>query len=73
MAATKIPYVNRYNGDIKIVTRQSAKRLSEDYSPAVFTTNDKGEDVMRIQLANATVDISENGEREVIDVDQSAE
>lgn len=73
MPAKKIPYVNRFNGDIKIVTKQSAKRLSEDYSPAEFVKNKEGVDVMRIQLANATVDISENGEREVIDGDTSTE
>lgn len=70
MATKKTPYVNRFTGDVKVVSRQGAKKLSEDYSKAKFTKNDKGEDVMRFEMdagngVVAVVDISENGEQEV--------
>ena len=60
MAARKIPYIHRFSGDVRIVTKQSAKKLNEDWSPAEFTKNDLGQDVMRIELNGATVEISEH-------------
>jgi len=60
MPAKKIPYVHKISGDVKIVTRQSAKRLSDDYEQVEFVKNNEGKQVMRLQLANAVVDISEN-------------
>jgi len=60
MPAKKIPFVNKFSGDIKVVTRQSAKRLSDDYEEVKFVKNNEGKPVMRLQLANAVVDISEN-------------
>jgi hypothetical protein len=60
MAAKKIPYINRFNGEIVIATRQSAKRLNEDWEKIEFTENDQGKRVARLHLNGATVDISEN-------------
>lgn len=60
MAKKLIPYVNRFTGDVKIVTKQSAKKLSEDYSRVEFVKNKEGKQVMRIQLEGATVDVAEN-------------
>lgn len=54
-----IPYVNRFTGDIQVVTKSQAKKLSEDYSEVEFTTNEDGVRVMRLQLNGATVDVSE--------------
>ncbi len=65
MPVKKRPYVNRFTGDVRIVTKSGAKKLSEDYSPVEFTTNLEGERVMRLQLEGATVDISENKSQEV--------
>ena len=60
MPAKKIPFIHKISGDVKIVTRQSAKRLSEDYEEVEFVKNGEGKRVMRLQLANAVVDISAN-------------
>ena len=60
MAKKQMVYVNRFNGDVKVVTKQSAKKLSEDYSKAEFVKNEQGTQVMRIHLEGATVDIAEN-------------
>lgn len=65
MAAKKIPYINRFTGEVIITTKQGGKRLSEDWEKPEFTENDKGERVMRIHLEGATVDISENETTEV--------
>lgn len=54
-----IPYVNRFTGDVQVVTKSQAKKLSEDYSEVEFTTNEDGVRVMRLQLNGATVDVSE--------------
>lgn len=60
MATKKIPFVNKFTGDVVIVTRGGAKRLNEDWEKVEFTTNEEGKPVMRLQLNGATVDISEN-------------
>lgn len=60
MATKKLVYVNRFNGDVKVVSKQHAKKLSEDYSKAEFIKNEEGKQVMRIHLEGATVDIAEN-------------
>ena len=60
MAKKQMVYVNRFNGDVKVVTKQSAKKLSEDYSKAEFVKNEQGTQVMRIHLEGVTVDIAEN-------------
>lgn len=65
MAAKKIPYINRFTGEVLITTKQGAKRLNEDWEKPQFIENDKGERVMRIHLEGATVDISENKPKEV--------
>ena len=60
MSTKKIPYVHKSTGDVKIVSKQGAKKLNEDWDKVEFTTNENGKRVMRIQLNGATVDISEN-------------
>lgn len=60
MAKKLIPYVNRFTGDVKIVSKQGAKKLSEDFSRVEFVQNEQGKQVMRIQLEGATVDVAEN-------------
>lgn len=66
MAARKIPYVNKFNGNVLVVTKQEAKKLNEDWERVEFTTNDQGKRVMRIHLNGATVDVSENEDKEVV-------
>lgn len=67
MATKKLAYVNRFTGDIQIVTRGSAKKLSEDYSRVEFVKNEDGKPVMRFELEGATVDVSENEQAEALD------
>lgn len=66
MAAKKIPYLHRFTGDIKIVTKQGAKKLSEDWSEVKFVKNQEGKRVMRLELNGATVDVSENETPEAV-------
>lgn len=70
MPKKKIPYINRFTGDVKIASKQEAKKLSEDWSKPRMAKNEKGEDVFRFEIDGgngviATVDISESGEQEV--------
>lgn len=58
-------YINRFTGDVKVLRKHHAKKLSEDYSEAEQITNEHGERGMRIQLNGATVDILENKTHEV--------
>jgi len=69
MTKKQLVFVNRFNGDVKIVSKQSAKKLSEDYSKAEFVKNEKGTQVMRIHLEGATVDIAENEQPKEVLVD----
>jgi len=62
MAARKRPYLNQFTGDVVVVTKQHAKKLSEDWQPIEFINNEKGERVMRMQFNGAVVDVSENKE-----------
>lgn len=84
MPATKLVYVNKFTGDIKVVTKQSAKQLSEDWAKARMATNREGKKVFRFELSapvkakdgkrvmgTAVVDVSETGEQEVVDVESS--
>ena len=61
------PYMNRFTGDIQIVTKRQAKDLSEDYSAPQIVKNEQGVDVMRFQIESggviATVDLQENEEQ----------
>jgi hypothetical protein len=66
MAARKIPYVNKFNGNVLVVTKQEAKKLNEDWERVEFTVNQEGERVMRIHLNGATVDVSENKDQKAV-------
>jgi hypothetical protein len=70
MSKKLVPYMHKTTGDVKLVTKREGKKLGKDYSGAQFTKNEKGEDVMRFEIAGgngvtAIVDISETGEQEV--------
>lgn len=75
MAKKLVPYINRSNGDVKIVSKKEGKKLSEDYSEARFTKNEQGVPVMRFEIdggngVTAIVDVSEHDEP--VTVDQEA-
>lgn len=59
-----LPYLNRFTGEIQIVTKEQAKELSEDWSAPKIVKNEQGKKVMRFQIENggviATVDLQEN-------------
>jgi hypothetical protein len=72
------PYINTFTGDVQMVSKQEGAKLDEDWLLAKAAKNDKGENVLRFQIATqmedengvthigtATVDISEvkNGNR----------
>jgi hypothetical protein len=72
MPAKKIAYVHQFTGDVKVVTKQEGKKLSEDWQRVQFVKNEEGKQVMRIQLNGAVADISEN-EEEAKDVVRATE
>jgi hypothetical protein len=58
-------YVNKFTGDIWRGTKKKARELGEDWTRIEFVDNEDGVPVMRMQLAGATVDVSENGQQEI--------
>lgn len=66
MPAKKIPYLNKFTGEVLVVTKQKGKQLNEDWQKIEFTQNEDGKRVMRLHLHGATVDVSENEEKEVV-------
>lgn len=59
-------YVHEDTGNIVTATKSQAKHLPDEYKKIEFVTNDEGVRVMRLRLKNATVDVSDNGDREVV-------
>lgn len=69
------PYINRFSGEIQIMTKSQGKELSEDWARAKMVTNKQGERVFRFHLSapvkgrdgkvhmgTAIVDLTENHE-----------
>ena len=67
------PYINRFSGEIQVMTKDQRKQLNEDWARAKMATNDKGERVFRFKLqadvkgrdgkmhiGTATVDLTES-------------
>lgn len=80
MAKKLLPYVNRFTGEVKILTKSAGSKLNEDWARAKMAKNEKGEDVFRFNIAApvvgkdgkthmgvATIDISEVKPDEVAD------
>lgn len=44
------PYINRFSGEIQIMTKTQAKELSEDWARAKMVTNQEGKRVFRFKL-----------------------
>ena len=53
--AKLLPYINRFTGDIKVMTRKDGKNLNEDWARAKMVTNQEGKRVFRFKL-DATVE-----------------
>lgn len=45
------PYINRFSGEIQIMTKSQGKDLSEDWARAKMVTNQQGERVFRFHLS----------------------
>lgn len=88
MVMTKklLPYVNKFNGEVKMLLKSEGAKLNEDWARAKMATNEKGEKVFRFHIATpvvdnngktrmgvAVVDISEVETTEVDDGDQRTE
>lgn len=48
------PFINRFNGEIQIMTKKQGKELNEDWARAKMVTNQEGKRVFRFKL-NAPV------------------
>lgn len=52
MAKAKLlPFINKFTGDVKTLTKSQGKHLSEDWARAKVVTNDKGKKVFRFELS----------------------
>lgn len=49
--AKQLPYINKFTGDIKIMTKSQGKHLSEDWARAKMVTNNEGKRVFRFHLS----------------------
>lgn len=71
--AKLLPYINRFSGDIKVMTKKDGKNLNEDWARAKMVTNQEGKRVFRFKLdasvkgndgkthmGTAIVDLTEN-------------
>lgn len=45
------PYINRFNGEIQIMTKRQGKELNEDWARAKMVTNQEGKRVFRFKLS----------------------
>ncbi len=45
------PYINRFSGEIQIMTKSQGKELNEDWARAKMVTNQQGERVFRFHLS----------------------
>lgn len=52
--AKLFPFINRFTGDIKVMSRKDGKNLNEDWAGARMAKNAAGEKVFRFEL-DATV------------------
>ena len=52
--AKLFPFINRFTGDIKVMSKADGKNLSEDWARAKVTKNAKGEKVFRFELDATT-------------------
>ena len=69
------PYINRFNGEIQIMTKRQGKELNEDWAVAKVVKNQQGEKVFRfhlsapvtgkdgkVRMGTAIVDLTESNE-----------
>lgn len=69
------PFINRFSGEIQVMTKKQGKELNEDWDRAKVTKNQQGEKVFRFKLSapvkdrngktimgTAIIDLTENNE-----------
>lgn len=87
--AKLLPYINRFTGDCKVMTRKEGNQLNEDWARAKMVTNSEGKRVFRFKLdasvtgkdgkthmGTAIVDLTENdmpAELEAVDGERITE
>jgi hypothetical protein len=84
--AKQLPYINRFTGAIKIMTKRRGDMLSEDWERPKIVRNSEGKKVFRFKLSapvkapdgnmimgTATIDVAEQEtEAEILDVQPSS-
>lgn len=65
--AKKRIFMHETTGSIKFVDKKDVSKLSGEWKRVQFVNNDKGEPVMRVNFGQFTMDVSENGTREVVE------
>lgn len=45
-----LPYINRFSGDVKVLTKRQGDALNEDWARARMAKNQNGERVFRFEL-----------------------
>lgn len=61
MAKKQIVFMNKHNGDIKIVrTKLEGQLLGKDWTQIQWVKNSEGKPVMRVDFGDFVTDISEN-------------
>ncbi len=66
MVKRKEIYFHKITGDICHVSKSKAKKLGAAWQKLEFGKDENGTPRMRFQFDGATVDVIENGQREVI-------
>ena len=52
MSKAKVyPYINKFSGEVQIMTKKQAEELSEDWATPKVVKNNKGETAYRFELA----------------------
>ena len=53
--AKLLPFINRFTGDVKVMSRKDGKNLNEDWARAKMAVNEAGESVFRFKLTSPVV------------------
>lgn len=64
-------YINKFTGDIKMLTKSEGKKLNEDWGQGKMAKNEKGESVYRFHIATPVVDANGKTHQGVAVVDIS--
>lgn len=56
MAKKIFAFINKFTGDIKMLTKSEGKKLNEDWAMGKMATNEQGEKVYRFHIATPVVD-----------------